>query len=96
MCFPDRLPQSIFGFWNSNQMDMIRHQAVRPDCDMTPLAPLGHQGQVGLVVFVIEEGLHSSIPTLGDVVGDTRGYEACYSWHGGTLHQAKDVSKRNR
>jgi hypothetical protein len=91
--FPDRLPQAIFGFRNSNQMDMIRHQAIRPDRDVTPAAPLGHQGQVGPVIFVMEEGLHSSIPALGDMVGNTRGYEACYSWHGGTLHQTEVVGK---
>lgn len=93
MCFPDRLPQAIFGFRHSNQMDMIRHQAIRPDSDVEFAAPLGHQGQVGLVIFIPEEGLHPSIPALGDMMRYPWGYEACYSWHGETLHQKEVVGK---
>jgi hypothetical protein len=37
---------------NRDQMDMIGHQAVRPDLDLVSAAPLSHRSQVALVIFV--------------------------------------------
>jgi hypothetical protein len=52
-------------------MDMIGHQAVRPDLDLVSAAPLSHQFQVALVIFVTKERLLSAVSALGDVMGQT-------------------------
>ncbi len=42
---------------NRDRMDMIGHHAVRPDLDIVSAAPLGHESQVALVIFVRKERL---------------------------------------
>ena len=40
VCFTDRSAQAIGGAGNRNQVDVVRHQAVRPDVDAVAVTPL--------------------------------------------------------
>ncbi len=50
---------------------MVRHQTVGPYFYLASPTPLFHQINICRIVLIPEEGGHSSIPTLGDVVGYT-------------------------
>jgi hypothetical protein len=50
---------------------MVRHKATGPHLHVAFAAPFGHQGKIGLIVFIPKEGIHSPVAALGDVVGDT-------------------------
>jgi hypothetical protein len=63
----DRPFQSIGGLRNRGQMDMIGHQAARPDLDLVSAAPSSHQFQVALVIFVTKENLLPAVSALSDV-----------------------------
>ncbi len=54
-----------------NEMDMIWHQTRAPNQYVELSAPLGHQGQVSLIVFIAEKSLHPPISTLSQVVRNT-------------------------
>jgi hypothetical protein len=47
---------------------MIGHQAIGPDFDIILLATLSHKMDVMLIVFILEEGLLTSITSLNDMV----------------------------
>ena len=82
MRFANSHPQPLFFFRHGNEMDMIWHQTITPNRDVELSAPLGHQGQVGLIVFVAEKSLHPPISTLSHVVRNTGSYDTGDSWHG--------------
>ena len=67
MDLADRLFQSVGRLRNRDQMDVIGHQAVRPDLDLVSAAPLCHQFQVALVIFITKERLLSAVSPLSDV-----------------------------
>ncbi len=71
---------------------MVRHQAPGPDLDPALAAPLGHQGEIGPVVVVAEEGLLATITPLGDVMGDAGGYDAGDTGHWGKIAEREWVS----
>lgn len=73
MRFTNRHTQTICRFRHGNEMGMVWHQAITPNRYVELLAPLGHQGQVRLIVFITEEGFHSPISTLGYVMRNTGG-----------------------
>jgi len=75
-------PQPLFFFQHGNEMDMNWHQTITPNRDVELLAPLGHQGQVSLIVFIAEKSLHPPIPTLSHVVRNSGSYYTGDSWHG--------------
>jgi len=47
----------------------------------TILAGLGHEIEIGAVVILMEEGRHSAIAALGDMVGNPWCNNACNSRH---------------
>jgi hypothetical protein len=53
-------------------MNVIGHQAIRPNPNPTLRGPLGHRFQVGRVVFLAEERLLPPIAALRNVVRQTR------------------------
>src|SRR5882672_10635693 len=53
-------------------MDVIGHEAIRPDLDAASVAPFGHQRHVQEVIVVAEEGLLSAISALRDVMRKIR------------------------
>ena len=73
--------QGVFAGGDGDQVDVVRHQAPGPDLDPALVAPFGHQGEIGPVVVVAEEGLLATITPLGDVMGDAGGYDAGDSGH---------------
>jgi len=64
--------QAFDGARQNNSVDMIGHQAVRPDLDIDILKHLGREHQIGGVVVVIEKGDLTPDATLGNVVWITR------------------------
>ena len=80
--FTNRHSQTIFRFRYGNEMGMVWHQAITPNRYVELSAPLGHQGQVRLIVFITEESLHSPISTLGHVMRSTGGDYTGNSGHG--------------
>jgi len=62
-------------------MDMIRHQTIGPDLHFALPAPFGQESEVGPVIIVIEESLHPSVATLGNVVRDSGCYDTGDSGH---------------
>jgi hypothetical protein len=49
-------------------MNVIGHQTICPDLDLVGAAPLGHQLEVTLVIFVTKESPLSTVSPLDDVV----------------------------
>ena len=82
MDLTDRPIQSIGRLRDRDQMDMIGLQAVRPDLDVVQAAPLGHERQAALVIFVRKERLLSAVSALCDVMRQTGCDNSCQSSHG--------------
>ena len=53
-------------------MNMVGHQAVRQDLDVVNAAPVPHQFQVALVIFIAKEHLLPAISPLCDVMRKTK------------------------
>jgi hypothetical protein len=77
MDLADRPSQPIRRLRNSDEMDVVRHQAVRPDLNLMGAAPLPHQFQVALVILVAKKRLLPTVSPLGDVVRQARYYNSC-------------------
>jgi hypothetical protein len=59
------------------QMDMIGHQAIRQDLDLERVAPLCHELDVALVIFVTEKRLLPAVSALSDVIRKARCDNTC-------------------
>jgi len=68
MGFADSSTQPILGLGYSNQVDMIRHQTVCPDLNLSLPAPLSQQIDVLLLVLRTKECSLSTVSPLGDVM----------------------------
>jgi hypothetical protein len=64
--------QPVGRFWNCDQMDMIRHEAIRQDLDLVYAAPFSHQFQVVLIIVIAKERWLSTDSPLSDVMRKTR------------------------
>ena len=42
MCLPYHPAKTIFRVWDHNEMNMVWHQTVGPDCNSTPATPFSH------------------------------------------------------
>ena len=67
-----RPAQRPFRLRDRDQVDVIGHQAVRPNLHALFAAPVGHQFAVSRVVPMVEERPLSAVPALGYVVGQPR------------------------
>ena len=94
MRFTNRHAQTIFRFRHGNEMGMVWHQATTPNRCVELSAPLGHQGQGCLIVFITEESLHSPISTLGYVMRNTGGDYTGNPEHGRIVLPAMVIVKR--
>jgi hypothetical protein len=79
--FPDPSPQTIFTVRHGNEMHMIRHKAVRPDFHSALSTPFSHEIDVGVVVSVFEEGCHTPVPALGNMVRNAGCYNTSDTSH---------------
>jgi hypothetical protein len=59
------------------QMDMIGHQATRQDLDLESVAPLCHELDVALVIFVTKKRLLPAVSALSDVMRKARCDNTC-------------------
>src|ERR1700704_2861878 len=72
-------------------MDVIGHEAIRPDLDAVPVAPLGDERHVEEVVVVAEEGLLSAVSTLRDVMRKIRDNGARETRHAPGIMVGSDI-----
>jgi hypothetical protein len=77
MDLADRPSQPVLRLRDSDEMDVVRHQAVRPDLNLMGAAPLPHQFQVALVILVAKKRLVPTVSPLGDVVRQAGYYNSC-------------------
>ena len=68
VCLANGRCQGLFVWGNDDQVDMVGHEAVAPEFNCIVCAPLADEVEVGLIVFVGEEGLLATVAALGDVV----------------------------
>jgi hypothetical protein len=77
MSFADPAPQAIFGLRHRNQVNVIGHEAVCPDHDPSFPTPLGHQFDVGRIIFVVKERPLPTVPALGYVMRQAGNDQSC-------------------
>jgi hypothetical protein len=63
-------------------MDMVIHQAIRPDLEAMFFRISSQQFQVSLAIFVIEKDCSAIITALRYVMGILGSDDTCDSWHG--------------
>ncbi len=85
MCLTDGATQALGGLRYNDQVNMIGHQAIRPDRDLLRAAESRDELEVVLVAFLTEERILPGVSPLGDMVGHARSYHKCQSSHGGKL-----------
>jgi hypothetical protein len=73
--------QTIPGFRNTDQVDMVRHETISPYFDMVLCTPIRHEFQIGKMVFIIEKSLLPPVSPLNHMVGQARCNSSCYSRH---------------
>ena len=61
-------PKAILRLRHGDQVNVIRHQAEGPYLDRAIAAPLGHQFDVGRIIFVLKKRLLPTVPALGHKV----------------------------
>ena len=81
MDLADRQSQPVGRLRNSDEMDVVGHQAVCPDFNLMDGAPLPHQFQIVLVILIAKKRLLPTVSPLGDVVRKARYYNSCSSRH---------------
>ena len=62
--------------WNHNQVDVVRHQAIRPYSRPGRLARFTHELDVAKIVVRAKEGLHTAIAALRYMVRAVGYYNA--------------------
>jgi hypothetical protein len=72
MRLADRPPQPILRLRHRNQVNMIGHEAVRPDLDPPFSAPLAHQFKIRRIIFGVKKRLLPAISPLCYVMRQTR------------------------
>ena len=70
-----------------DQVNVVRHQAIRPNRHTFVTALLGDEFHISRVVFVTKERLLPPVPTLRNVVRQTRNNHSRQSSHAQNLHE---------
>ena len=69
MCLGEAGAQPILFPWHHHEVNVIGHQAIRPDRGFMLPACFGHQLQIQAIVVVGEKRFLVPVAALGDVVG---------------------------
>ena len=64
-----------------DQVNVIWHQTICPNLNPEPATPIRHQGQIFLVITVMEKDFLASVATLSNVMGYVRNHYSSYSRH---------------
>lgn len=75
-------------------VDVIRHEAVRPDLHAVAVGSLGEPGQVLVSVLLRLKDRLPEVPPLGDVMGHSGGHDASEARHGGRIGRQGELGKR--
>jgi hypothetical protein len=81
MGLTDCMAQPIRIGGNSNQMNVIGHQAVSPYLNCVFSTPMRHQFNIGLIITIIEKSLLAPVAPLGDMVRIAGHHYSCNSRH---------------
>ena len=81
MCLPYRPAKPIFRVWDHNEMNMVWHQTVGPDCNSTPATPFSHKLYVYLIIIIAEKSLLSSVASLRYMMWVSGYHHLCHSCH---------------
>jgi hypothetical protein len=82
MGLSDHCSQGLFVFENRHQMDVIRHQSVRPDAYLIPFGVFTEQSHIDRPVRFLEKSRQFSVSTMGNVMGKLGHNDARSSRHG--------------
>ena len=81
MCFSDGTGQAGVVGWNKDEVDMIGHQAVRPDADAVCRARLRQPVPIKGIVILDQEHAPAPVSALCDMVRYVRDDNARKSGH---------------
>ena len=73
----DRFSERFSVFWNSNQMHVIRHEAIGTKVQAASFGVFAEKPEIEFVVLVIQKDLFAVITAMGNVVWHFRDY---HSW----------------
>jgi hypothetical protein len=73
--------QTILCGGNGDEMGVVGHQTIGPDCNAAATAPFGHQVEVVPVVFIAKKCPLSAIPALRDMMRIAGNHDSCYACH---------------
>lgn len=77
MCFTQSFRKSFFCFWNSDQMNMIVHQAVCPDCNFCSFSFLSHKLDIVTFIISTKKNILITISSLSNMMRNTWNYHSC-------------------
>ena len=81
MCSSDGFAKSLFIAGDSDQMDVVGHQAKSEDVKAPLLRlPLQHF-KIDVLVVIDEENILTVVPPLDNVMRNTFYYYSCKPWH---------------
>jgi hypothetical protein len=75
-------------FWNRDQVDVVRHEAVRQDLEAVLPLVLIQEMQVPFAIGIVQKNLHQSIAPLRDMMGQSRRH-----YSGNSRHRIDDMTK---
>lgn len=78
---PPPIFQTFLPLGRDDEVDMVRHQAVRPHLEAPPLTLLLEKAQVRAVVLLLETDWLATVAPLGDVVGQAGDTDAGEAGH---------------
>ena len=81
MSLSHRVTEAVGLLGNSNEMDVIGHEAIRPNLNFMSPAGIGDQGDIFPIIVVAEKSLHTAVPPLRNMVGYARHNDPCYPCH---------------
>ena len=94
MGLADRPTETLGVRGDRDQVDVVGHQAIRPDLHAALAAPLGRQLEIGVIIVLLEEGLLPAVPALRHVVRIARNNNSCDACHAGNLVKTRQAVKR--
>ncbi len=76
------------------QVDVVGHQAIRPDFHAALSARLGHQLEIGVIIVLLEEGHLPAVAALRGMVRIARNNNSCDACHAGNLVKTRQPVNR--
>jgi hypothetical protein len=85
MQWPEHLLQCVLGSWNSDDVDMVAHEAIGEDGHFVPCAVFAEPSQISNTVRIAEENNFAAVTALRHVVRDAGENSASVSGHAANI-----------